>query len=54
MANDPPARVGMWRQLGRAVVMTAAAAVAIPYTVAVVTNSLYGWPLGEKRYIIIM
>lgn len=39
----------MWRPL-KAVIVTAASAVVVPYAVALLSNILYGWPLGSNRY----
>ena len=45
--SEPPVRV--LRQLGKAVLAVGASAIAIPYTLAILANTLYGWPTGPDR-----
>ena len=40
----------MLKQMAKATVVAVASAVAIPYSLAIFTNMVYGWPRGPDRY----
>jgi hypothetical protein len=40
----------MLKQAVKAVVVLTTSAVAIPYTIAILCNMMYGWPRGKDKY----